>query len=82
MGRMLGYGNIEILTASELGVNKFTYIGRPIQYKTAMLNARKSWNTPRRSLRPRSCAGRPGRPSHPAGYTAPARSTDRGRVPG
>jgi uncharacterized membrane protein YdbT with pleckstrin-like domain len=41
MGRMLGYGNIEILTASELGANKFTYIGRPIQYKTAMLNAKE-----------------------------------------
>ena len=41
MGRMLGYGDIEILTASELGVNKFTYIGRPIQYKTAMLNAKE-----------------------------------------
>ena len=41
LGRMLGYGNIEILTASELGVNKLTYIGRPIQYKTAMLNAKE-----------------------------------------
>lgn len=41
MGRMLDYGNIEILTASELGANKFTYIGRPIQYKTAMLNAKE-----------------------------------------
>ena len=41
MGRMLDYGNIEILTASELGVNKFTYIGKPIQYKTAMLNAKE-----------------------------------------
>jgi uncharacterized membrane protein YdbT with pleckstrin-like domain len=41
LGRILDYGNIEILTASELGVNKFTYIGRPIQYKTAMLNAKE-----------------------------------------
>jgi uncharacterized membrane protein YdbT with pleckstrin-like domain len=41
MGRMLDYGNIEILTASELGANKFTYIGKPIQYKTAMLNAKE-----------------------------------------
>ena len=41
LGRMLDYGNIEILTASALGVNKFTYIGRPIQYKTAMLNAKE-----------------------------------------
>ena len=40
LGRMLDYGNIEILTASELGVNKFTYIGHPIQYKTAMINAK------------------------------------------
>jgi uncharacterized membrane protein YdbT with pleckstrin-like domain len=41
MGRMLGYGNIEILTASELGVNKFTYIGQPIPFKAAMINAKE-----------------------------------------
>ena len=41
MGRMLGYGNIEILTASELGVNLFTHIGNPIQYKAAMINAKE-----------------------------------------
>jgi len=41
MGRIFDYGDIEILTASELGVNKLTYIGRPIQYKTAMINAKE-----------------------------------------
>jgi uncharacterized membrane protein YdbT with pleckstrin-like domain len=41
LGRLLDYGNIEILTASELGANKFSYIGRPIQYKTAMINAKE-----------------------------------------
>jgi hypothetical protein len=41
MGRMFDYGDIEILTASELGVNKFTHIGRPIQYKGAMINAKE-----------------------------------------
>jgi hypothetical protein len=41
MGRMLDYGDIEILTASELGVNKFTHIGHPIQYKGAMINAKE-----------------------------------------
>jgi len=41
LGRMFGYGDIEILTASELGVNKFTRIGQPIQYKTAMINAKE-----------------------------------------
>jgi uncharacterized membrane protein YdbT with pleckstrin-like domain len=41
IGRMLDYGDIEILTASELGVNKLTHIGRPIQYKTSMINAKE-----------------------------------------
>lgn len=46
LGRMLGYGDIEILTASELGVNKLTHIGRPIQYKTTMINAKEKLETP------------------------------------
>jgi uncharacterized membrane protein YdbT with pleckstrin-like domain len=41
LGRLLGYGNIEILTASELGVNMFMHIGNPIQYKAAMINAKE-----------------------------------------
>jgi uncharacterized membrane protein YdbT with pleckstrin-like domain len=41
LGRMFGYGDIEILTASELGVNKLTRIGNPIQYKTTMINAKE-----------------------------------------
>jgi uncharacterized membrane protein YdbT with pleckstrin-like domain len=41
LGRMFGYGDIEILTASELGVNKFMHIGQPIQYKSAMINAKE-----------------------------------------
>ena len=40
-GRLLDYGDIEILTASDLGANKFNKIGRPIQLKTAMLNAKE-----------------------------------------
>jgi uncharacterized membrane protein YdbT with pleckstrin-like domain len=39
-GRVLDFGDVEILTASELGVNKFKTIARPIQFKTAMLNAK------------------------------------------
>ncbi len=39
-GRLLGYGDIEILTASELGVNKISRINDPIGYKTAMVNAK------------------------------------------
>src|SRR5262245_14789896 len=44
LGRLFGYGSIEILTASELGVSKFNKIGRPIRLKTAMLNAKESLN--------------------------------------
>jgi uncharacterized membrane protein YdbT with pleckstrin-like domain len=40
-GRLLDYGDLEILTASELGVNRFTYVGQPVRLKTAMLNAKE-----------------------------------------
>ena len=39
-GRIFDYGNIQILTASELGVNRFHRIDNPILFKTAMLNAK------------------------------------------
>jgi hypothetical protein len=42
LGRLFGYGDIEILTASELGVNLFRQIENPIRFKTAMLNARQA----------------------------------------
>jgi peptidase M28-like protein/PH (Pleckstrin Homology) domain-containing protein len=44
LGRLCGYGSIEILTASELGVSKFNKIGSPIRLKTAMLNAKENLN--------------------------------------
>ena len=40
-GRMFGYGDIEILTASETGDNLFRRIGDPIKFKTAMLNSKE-----------------------------------------
>lgn len=40
-GRMFDYGDIEILTASELGVNLFHQIASPVEFKTAMLNAKE-----------------------------------------
>jgi uncharacterized membrane protein YdbT with pleckstrin-like domain len=41
LGRLFDYGDIEILTASELGVNLFQRIGNPVRFKTAMLNAKE-----------------------------------------
>jgi uncharacterized membrane protein YdbT with pleckstrin-like domain len=40
-GRIFDYGDIEILTASELGVNLFHEIANPVEFKTAMLNAKE-----------------------------------------
>ena len=40
LGRMFNYGDIEILTASELGVNLFQRISEPIHFKTTMLDAK------------------------------------------
>jgi uncharacterized membrane protein YdbT with pleckstrin-like domain len=41
-GRLFNYGDIEILTASEFGVNLFKRIEDPIIFKTSMLNAKES----------------------------------------
>jgi membrane protein YdbS with pleckstrin-like domain len=40
-GRLFGFGDIEILTASELGVNLFHEIADPVGFKTTMLNAKE-----------------------------------------
>lgn len=45
-GRLLNYGDVEILTASDIGVNKFTTIADPVRFKTAMLNAKNKLETP------------------------------------
>lgn len=39
-GRLFNFGDVEILTASELGVNRFTFIANPVGFKTTMLNAK------------------------------------------
>ena len=40
-GRLFDFGDVEILTASEIGVNLFKRIGDPVKFKTAMLNAKE-----------------------------------------
>ncbi len=40
-GRLFDYGDVEILTASEIGVNLFKRTGDPVKFKTAMLNAKE-----------------------------------------
>jgi uncharacterized membrane protein YdbT with pleckstrin-like domain len=42
LGRMLNYGNIEILTGSDIGANKFTRIANPVEFKREMLNQKEA----------------------------------------
>ncbi len=42
MGRMMDFGDLEILTSSELGINKLHRIMSPVQFKVAMLNAKEA----------------------------------------
>lgn len=44
-GRLFNFGDIEVLTASELGINRFTFIGNPVGFKNAMLNAKYALET-------------------------------------
>ncbi len=41
LGRMLGYGDVEILTGSEIGVNSLKRITDPVHFKTEMLNQKE-----------------------------------------
>ncbi len=41
LGRLFDYGNIEILTASEMGVNLLRHIVSPVKFKTEMLNQKE-----------------------------------------
>lgn len=42
LGRLLDFGNVEILTASEIGVNKLERIASPVKFKTEMLNQKEA----------------------------------------
>ena len=41
-GRMLDYGNVEIMTAAVEGENLFRRIAHPVKFKTAMLNQKEA----------------------------------------
>src|SRR5690349_6714102 len=43
LGRIFDYGNIEILTASEVGINEMRKIGHPLDFKRAILEAKHNY---------------------------------------
>jgi len=46
VGRIFDYGDIEIITGSEIGVNKLTGIADPFAFKRALLNAKLQFHDP------------------------------------
>ncbi len=44
VGRVLGYGTVEIITGSDIGVNKFRRISNPVRFKRVMLNAKEAYH--------------------------------------
>ncbi len=44
-GRLFNFGDLEILTASEAGIDKLSWLADPIRFKTTMLDAKE--NMPR-----------------------------------
>jgi uncharacterized membrane protein YdbT with pleckstrin-like domain len=42
LGRLLGYGDVEILTASEAGINLLKRISNPVRFKTEMINQKEA----------------------------------------
>jgi uncharacterized membrane protein YdbT with pleckstrin-like domain len=44
-GRLLGYGTLEIITASESGINRLEYLPHPMAFKRAMMSAAEARGT-------------------------------------
>ncbi len=45
-GRLWGYGDIQIMTASEIGVNKLHQLANPVRFKTTMLDQKEALGDP------------------------------------
>jgi hypothetical protein len=41
LGRALGYGTVEIITGSDIGINIFKRMAQPVRFKTEMLNQKE-----------------------------------------
>lgn len=52
LGRLLDYGDIDILTASEMGINALHKIKHPIKFKTEMLDQKLSFGSEERPSLP------------------------------
>jgi uncharacterized membrane protein YdbT with pleckstrin-like domain len=46
LGRILGYGDLEIITGSDAGINLLKRLAEPVKFKTALLDAKASMHDP------------------------------------
>ncbi|HZY41065.1 MAG TPA: PH domain-containing protein [Anaerolineae bacterium] len=46
LGRILGYGDLEIITGSDIGINLLKRLANPVKFKTALLDAKASMHDP------------------------------------
>lgn len=75
VGRLLGYGTVQIITGSDIGINSFHRISRPLRFKREMLNAKEGLHEASQPDRPAEAA----QPSSPADEVeAPALEPDVG----
>jgi hypothetical protein len=52
VGRVLGYGTVQIITGSDIGVNRFHRISDPLRFKREMLNAKEGLHEPSLPVEP------------------------------
>ncbi|MFP5341548.1 MAG: PH domain-containing protein [Candidatus Limnocylindria bacterium] len=90
-GRILGFGDLDILTAAETGVDRFRMLIDPVRFKVAMLDAKHEYERdmardeplPGPPLRNPAAAATPVRASGAAGHATEASDdTLRGSLPG
>ena len=69
VGRILGYGTVQIITGSDIGVNMFRRISGPVPFKRAMLNAKEGLHEPAPRAKPAEVPP-PSQPADPVEATA------------
>jgi uncharacterized membrane protein YdbT with pleckstrin-like domain len=76
-GRIFGFGDLEVLTAADIGIDKFQMIVDPIGFKKAMLEAKHDFEVDmeRQSWQPNPPARATDGTSSPAGASADTTST-------
>jgi hypothetical protein len=80
VGRVLGFGTVQIITGSDIGLNSFVRISNPVRFKREMLNAKERLHEPDWS-QPEDEADVDGEQARAAAVLDSASSADRDDIP-